>query len=72
MTLSYRYYLRDRPRTLYRVETESELVEVWSLDGWHSTSISMEHLDAMSHQEVNANEVYELTASLNPMEDPED
>ena len=62
MTRLHRYYLRKLPRTVYRVETETGLVEVWSAEGWHPTSISMAHLHPMSHGEVNPKDVEELSA----------
>ena len=44
-TESMHYYVRELPRTLYRVRTGTGGVEAWSGRGWESTPLSLKQLD---------------------------
>lgn len=60
--LVHRYYLRERPQTLCRVETGSDRVEVWSADGWQATSLSAAEFGGDAYRQVNPKDVIDLTA----------
>jgi hypothetical protein len=46
-TETMRYFVRELPRTLFRVATGSDRVEAWSGHGWESTRLSVAQLDEL-------------------------
>ena len=54
--MAIRYYLRDHPRSLYRLETPAGRIELWSVDEWLPTILSVTQLG-----EAGGEEYYRVT-----------
>ena len=66
MTQPPKYYLRDDPRTLYRVESGTGRVEMWTDNGWEPTAISPSELEGPggdNYSRVNPIDVETMTGA---------